>query len=254
MLAQDEEPLFSAERSYAYAAGSKSISRKAGLTSLRPSAGTSPAIPRPVPTPTLKGSEMRPSATRSYAQVAKTPTTNPTPKTLTPAIKSAAPPAPLIPALTSVQNPSKAMGRYKVQQQALATPQPLATEAEANATSAPFLPVRNPRRKANKAQLERTVAFKADARTHEEPYSKLVLEWMARDPPRALEYEEAGVPSNLQAYDHRMKMEVVKTMRRFRDPRVLKWVDDIPDEASWEVNVWGSEDGRFASHISEPGV
>ena len=251
MLAQDEEPIFPTERSYAYAAGGKTINRKAGLISLRSSAATTPATPTSIPTPTLRASERIPSTTRSYAQVAKTSTTNPTPKTLTPAIKSAAPPPPSTPAVMSVQNPSKAMGRYRVQQQALATPQPLATEAKANAPSAPFLPVRNPRRKANKAQLERTVAFKADARTHEEPYSKLVLEWMARDPPRALEYEEAGVPSNLQAYDHRMKMEVVRTMRRFRDPRVLKWVDDIPDEASWEVSVWGSEHGRFAAFASD---
>lgn len=74
---------------------------------------------------------------------------------------------------------------------------------------------------------------------------------MARDQPRVLEYEEEDIPSNVQAYHDRVNMEVLRAMRRFRNPRVLKWVDEIPDEASWEVNVWDSEDGRFAAFASD---
>ena len=84
-----------------------------------------------------------------------------------------------------------------------------------------------------------------------EPYSEAILDWMARDPPRVLQFEEHDIPSNVQAYDDRVNMEGLKAMRRFRNPRVLKWVDEIPEEASWEVNVWDSEDGRFAAFASD---
>ena len=123
MLAQNEEPIFPAARSYAYAAGSKTISRKAGVTSLRSSAAALPAIPTSGPTPTFVPREMIPSTTRSYAQVAKAPKANPNPKSLTPPVKSAAPLAPSTPAVMNAQNPSKAMGRYRIQQKTLATRQ-----------------------------------------------------------------------------------------------------------------------------------
>lgn len=72
-------------------------------------------------------------------------------------------------------------------------------------------------------------------------YSSLVLEWTDRDPVRALEDQEADVPAQVQAYDNLRNIEAIRGMRRFQDPKILKWIDDIPDEASLEVNVWGSE-------------
>lgn len=185
------DPISSKDRSYAYAAGSKVVSKKNGQTNLRDSATAPQASSVAWPTD------------RSFAQAAGGSRGN--------AIPIQQPESVAV----GLQKPPKSYARYTDQQQALA--------AKAKAASPPPpLPPRNTHPAENKAVLERMVA-EVDVSAHAQGHYGM----MPKDH-FATMVAECDVSAH--AVGH------YSLVRHLKDPKILQWIDQIPDETSWGPN------------------